>query len=361
MAQTLDPLTDALGQLPDTVLSNPVSQQAYFVDIAAVARLAAEQNGDITPRHFMRAPVGAMLPPAAALYSGDTDNWHERAGVDLQDVRYFVGYGEPPNTVTVWGLADDDTATDLVTTLTNGDFKPVGEEGIIGNGEPRIADLTLADRGMPWRSPVGAPTFAGAKGNVLIQASTPDTLPGMLGDFGDSGLDRHPMVQALTAGLEVAVGDQTIVQAVLISPAFGFASIDPSAIMPGGGRDIDAIRNHLKAQITSGSAGIPPFLGGLIADAHADHPAVAISLAYPDCETADLAATLIEERWATSMPDVAQGTTSTATSEHPDGYCAAVLTVTGDGTDKSLNPLFSTFFDMNARREFTVLQVGETP
>ena len=221
--------------------------------------------------------------------------------------------------------------------------------------------MILADRGNPWRSKVGAATFAGAKGPVVIQASTPDALPDLIGDFGEASLDRNPMIQALTAGLERAVGDHSIVQAMLISPAFGFATVDPIALMPSGTHDIDALREHLQAQITSGRTGIPPYLGGLIVDAHAETPAVAISLAYTDCETATFAATLIEERWTASMPDDAQGTMATATSEGPDGYCAALLTVTGDGTDNSLNPLFSRLFEMTARRDFTVLQVGETP
>lgn len=358
VAQTLEPLQDALGKLPEQILTDPVPQQAYFVDIAALVGLAEQQHGQITPQTFLRAPVGAMLPPVAALYSGDPEDWHDRAGIGLADVRYFTGFGSPPATLTVWGLADEAAALSLVETLTERDFQWVGGEGIVGNGEPMVPDLAGADRSNPWRSPVGAATFAGVKDNSVIQASMPDALPAFLGDFGGASLDRNPMIKALIGGLEVAIGDHEIVQAMLVSPAFGFGEIDPVAILGPDAGGIDAIHERFADQAAVAAHGIPPYLGGLIVDAHADHPAVAISLAYPECETAERAASLMEERWTASMPTEAQGSMATVIEAHPDGYCAAVLAVTGDGTDKSLNPIFGRIFDMTQRREFTVLQIG---
>lgn len=358
VAQSLEPLQDAFGKLPELILTDPVPHQAYFVDVAAIVRLAEQQHGKITPQTFMRAPVGAMLPPVAALYSGDPADWQDRAGLGLSGMRYFIGFGSPPTTLTVWGLADEAAAAGLVETLTERDFQPTGNDGIIGNGAPMVPDLAGADRSNPWRSPVGAATFAGVKGNAVIQASTPDVLPAFLGDFDGASLNRNPMIETLIGGLEAAISDHAIVQAMLVSPVFGFGEVDPAVFLQPGPRDIDAVRDTLQDQIAATAEGIPAYLGGLIVDAHGDHPAVAISLAYPECKTAETAAKLMEERWVASMPDEAQGSTAIVTEGHPDGYCAAVLTVTGDSTDKSLNPAFSRVFGMIQRREFTVLQIS---
>src|SRR5690606_31246582 len=121
----------------------------------------------------------------------------------------------------------------------------------------------------PWRSSVGAATFAAARDNAIIQAAMPEALPMMLADAPAAG--GNPIVVAALGGLEAILGDDLLVQAMLISPAFGLGSLDAAALLTQGG-DIDSIRQKLEAELEAGSRGIPPYFGGIIADSQGEQP-----------------------------------------------------------------------------------------
>ena len=104
------------------------------------------------------------------------------------------------------------------------------------------------------------------------------------------------------------------------------------------------------------SEGLPPWLGGIIVDAQADQPAAAISLTYADCDAARKAVTLMERRWADSMPETAQGEmVGEVVAGSQDGLCAATLRVSARTQDA---PLFRSVIAALMRRQFTVLQIG---
>ncbi|MET3926306.1 hypothetical protein [Devosia sp. 2618] len=357
-AQNLDALTQALDHLPEFILTNPDDPiQARFVDVSALFALPGLAGEEAKRENLLRLQVGSGLYPVDALFRNELADWQERAGISLSEVQYFVGLASPPNVIALWGMETDADAATFFDTLKQHDFVPFGgDDGVLGNGEPMKIDFDKRDPANPWRSSMGAATFVATKGNAIVQASSPAAVPVLLND-GPSVAD-NPIVATALKGLDQSVGDGWIVQAMLISPAFGMGGFDLAdlvSLQPG---NLDELRSKLESQIAGLSEGIPPYFGGIIADVQLENPAVAIALTYADCDTAEAAARQIGGRWKASMPETAQGTITTTHGEGVDGLCAALFTVVGDTEDPTTNPIFGRFFEQYMRRDFTVLQVG---
>lgn len=354
LAQGLDSLEDAMAKMPETVLSNPAAVQVNFVDVAALHALAGAEG--LNPTVLTRAMIGGTLPPYNALQLRGAEAWNEKSFVDLGDLRYFAGFGDAPKTITIWGLENEDAAASLISALDAAEFDAVSPEGVIGNGEPLAMDPTKMDPADPWRSRVGAATFAAAKGNAVIQATVPAPFGVLLEER--PSMAESAVVTAALGGLEAALGNDLLVQAMLISPVFGLgaADLDIALII---GLDLDTMREKLEAELEAGTEGIPVYLGGFIADAQGQQPAVLISLTYADCATAERAAEQMAQRWSDTMPGQAQGDMETATFQSPDGLCAATLKVAGTSDAGLRNPIFQALFDAYLRRDFTVVQIGK--
>jgi hypothetical protein len=135
----------------------------------------------------------------------------------------------------------------------------------------------------PWRSKLGAASFAAAKGNGVIQTTRPEALPMLMAEQPTAA--DNPIAATALTGLDQAAGDGWIIQAMLISPAFDLGRINPADfILPQKG-NLDDIRAKLEVSMDASLGGIPPYFGGIIADMQLDTPAVALSLSYGDCET----------------------------------------------------------------------------
>ena len=282
-SQNLEALTEALGHLPETILTNPVPDQAYFVDTQAVRSLVELAGGKPGARRLLRTQLGATLRPIDALHMGGVDLWEEKSGIAFDQVRYFAGFGSTPNVVSIWGLADDAAATGLLAALTERDFVPVGSAGALSNGEPMAVDMRNRNPSDPWRSKLGAASFAAAKGNGVIQTTRPEALPMLMAEQPTAA--DNPIAATALTGLDQAAGDGWIIQAMLISPAFDLGRINPADfILPQKG-NLDDIRAKLEVSMDASLGGIPPYFGGIIADMQLDTPAVALSLSYGDCET----------------------------------------------------------------------------
>lgn len=351
-AQNLEPLNEALDKLPDIVLQNPRADQAAFVDMEALRRLSA-LDGAISPQTLQRAVLGVAIEPVQALTLGPAQEWNEKAGIDLAEVRYFIGFGSAPQSATVWGLRDNAAADGMLGALQKRGFTASGA-GVLGNGEPGRINPSRHDPSDPWLGTGGAARFAGAKGNVVLQSSAPQAVTMLQRDA--RGADEHPIVRTALAGLEAAVGDHTIVQALVVSPVLGLRAGDPAQWVGQPGEPLAALQSRLQGGVPQDSEGLPPWLGGIIVDAQADQPAAAISLTYADCDAARKAATLMKQRWADTMPENAQGDmVAEAVPGSQDGLCAATLRVSAQTQEA---PLFRSVIAAMMRRQFTVLQIG---
>jgi hypothetical protein len=345
-------LKDALGKFPQVIVTNPEPVQAYFVNMEALQAIGKEIGSE---RGYAEQRLDfAMIDALKPLAVGGVETWQGNSGIGLAQVRYFAGMGVPPQTVSVWGLDSEQTATGLVKSLSEADFEPVGSNGVVGNGQPMAPNMQARAIGNPWRDQLGRATFVGQSGAALVQSGMPAAVETFLRK--DDAASDHPVVATSLVSLDAIA----VVQAMLISPAFGLQSADPGSIAVSGSTDIDEVRSELEAAMDKAGQGIPPYFGGIIADVQNDQPELVISLVYADCEIAETAARMVEQRFADAMTNSGPAMYETSTSEGVDGLCAAVVAVTAEDVQgAAANPYAKTLFAKFMRREFDVLQIGE--
>ena len=354
LAQNIDVLRDGLDHLPATLVSEDRGDLAYFVDVQVLSGLV---EGDSAVRPFFRLMSGADINALQSLSRTPTVEWEAKAGTSLDKLRYFTGYGQPPNVVSFWGLSDEAAATQMIATLETIGFEDAGAPGVVGNGEPQRMDPSKIDPSDPWRTKIGAAQFAAAKGNTVVQAQMPQTA--MLATAEQPSLGQDPILQVALAGLDQAVGDGLVVQAVVISPLFGMAGVDPAAVLTTSA-DIEETRKRLEEQMAALGSGIPPYLGGVLADVQADRQGAIIALTYPDCTIAQEAADAIAMRWADMAGEEAQGDIVAQTAEGEGGLCAAAVSVSIEADNLEQNPAYRALIEPYLRGQAGVLQIGES-
>ncbi len=285
---TIQPLRQALDHLPQVVGTSPAPIQAYFFDVQAWGH-AGSQNiptTALTSLFFAR-----LIEPLKQLSFAAGDAWTQKSGIAFKDINYFVGLGEPPQTVSYWGLRDEQAAARLMDALKQREFVdvPGAVPGVLGNGNPKHKmDLKKADRLNPWRGTVGKVYFVKQLGNAIAQSPAPQAMAVLT--KAKPSLAENVVVSAALDGLSATTGvdEGRIIQAAVISPAFGFSASDPTKVLDH--RPADAKR-LIKRQESKQNGGVPPYLGGILADIkQKDRPGMAVSLVYPDCGAVDKAA-----------------------------------------------------------------------
>lgn len=352
-AAEIDSLQKALGHLPEAVLTSPQPELAQFVDMGVLRDLA---GAEVTPRSLDRARLGRSIRAIEALGIAGPQAWSERAGIAVDEVDFFLGFGQPPQTMTIWGLESEAVAETLMIALGDRDFAPADRD-TLGNGEPMAMDPTKRDPASPWRSMVGSASFVRQDGNAIVQGPAPEAVAALA---GMAGAADTAIVATALAGLSEAGGSAPIVQAMLVSPAIGLGGLDPAALMTPS-TDLEAMKEALLQQVEAAGDGIPPYFSGIVADIAADQPAVAISLAYPDCDMAEHAAELLGERWASTMPDAAQGQLEGGVTQGMDALCAATLTITATEPSPVGNPIFDAVLNAHMRGSLAALQISASP
>jgi hypothetical protein len=345
-------LQAALGQMPQAVLNSPHPELAQFVDMGVLRDLS---GAEVTPRSLDRVRLGRSIRALEALGVAGPEAWSEKAGIAADKVAYFLGFGQTPRTMTIWGLGSEAAAATLMTALGDRDFVPA-DGAILGNGEPMAMDPAKRDPASPWRSMIGAASFVAQDGNVIIQGPAPEAVAAHTELIAAAD---HPIVATALAGLAETAGSEPIVQAMLISPLIGIGGFDRATLMTPS-LDMDAMMDKLLAQVEAAGDGLPPYVFGIVADIAADRPAVAISLTYADCEMADEAAKLLSERWTSTMAEMAQVGLESGVARGADTLCAATLTITADETSPSANPVFDAVLNAHMRGTFAALQIGAT-
>lgn len=354
LAQNLDALRDGLNTLPASLLMQNRGDLAYFIDVQALHRLGAN-NPDLRP--YLRLMLGTDINALESLSRTDPAEWQERSGIALDELRFMMGYGVPPNVVNLWGLADEAATVEMMTALEARGFESAGAAGVIGNGEPMRIDPQQRDPSDPWRTRIGAAQFASAKGTSVVQAQTPQET--LLVSSNQPALGENQIFATALAGLEQSVGDNWILQAAVISPVFGLGGIE-SALVLSPSADMDETRQTIEEQMAALGKGIPPYLGGIIADVQGESTGISIALAYANCETAQVAADLISTRWSEMAGEAAQGKMTSNTVESQNGLCATTLSVFIESDNLELNPAYRTVLDAYFRRQPGILQIGES-
>lgn len=355
LGQSTQHLEEALGTLPEFFLTNPAPFQANFVDIAAITDLLEANGAEDAVQILRRTENAGGLYPVAALHAGGIAAWEERSHIPLADIRYFIGMSEAPYMVSAWGLEDEASVDALVGRLAANGFEPFEDGPALGNGVPMEQNLLERDVSDPWTGPLGQASFIAPKGPVLLQATMPQPIETMI-DPGQTVAD-NPVVSTALAGLEAAVGDGQIVQAMLVSSALGLEALDVvDFILPG--QDMAASIEEIQSQIASSQTGIPPYLGGFLIDAQLEQPTAIFALTFANCKIAQEALELIEARWSETMAEIAPGPVSGETVEGSDGMCAASFAITDDENEGLVNRPFMAVLSAIMQRQFSVLQIG---
>lgn len=351
-------LREALGQLPEVILANPAGELAYFLDMEEL--LALPQPEDGTPQIARGMEMAGGLPPMQALATAGPGPWEEKAGIGLESLRYLAGFGASPHGISIWGL-EEETSAALPGILTERGFAPAAgdvPDGALANGEPMQTDLTMADAADPWRGRMGQASLVALRDTVLIQSPTPEGLAAVAQPEPPASAADHAIVRTILDGIDAAA-EGPIVQAMLISPAFGLPQIDPAVLLQAGRDGIDRVRAVMEAQVAAGSEGIPVYLGGLIADIQTgQHPALVIALAYPDCDIAEAAGAALVQRWQQHPGDALPAETRWQAVPATEGFCAATVTIMSQTEGASLNPIAARLLAAYRSRDFNLLQIG---
>ena len=351
LAQNLDTLRDGLDHLPAVILMQDHGDLGYFIDAGLMTELGKAD---------FRAMSRLMFGPIKQITEQTVDNdsaWWSKTGTTPDKLRYFAGFGRSPAVVTLWGLTDAAAADDMMATLGTFGFENAGAPGVIGNGEPMKMDPQKRDATDPWRTMIGAAQFAAVKGSAVVQAQNPQSA--MLVAAEQPSLGENPTMKTALAGIEQSAGDRAVLQAMVISPLFGMSGLDPAAFLSPTG-DLEETQEKIEQQMEDLQAGIPPYLGGIVADFEGDGQGIGIALTYPDCEIAQAAADTLSARWVEMAGAEAQGEIVAETAEGIDGLCATAFTVSLENDNPVQNPAYRAVTESYMRNEVGVLQIGQS-
>lgn len=355
-AEGTDALRQALTSLPASVLMSERPDQAYFLSVEAVSALPEATGKDVPMHKLIRLALGDNMLPARSLALSDPAEWEARAGTSIDAVRSFTAFGQPPGHALQWAFRTEADAAGLMDTLLTLGFEPMPQAGVLGNGEPLRLNPAQRDPANPWRTSIGAAQFAAARGEIVVQAQTPEAASA-LATSGPSA-EENPILLTALAGMDAAAADGLVLQAMVISPLFGLIGADPGDLLVTSGGDWAAMKAAIEARIAASAEGVPPYFGGIIADLQHEHPAFVASLAYPDCTIAESAATTLAERWNSPAGERVPGTITTAVAEGVDGLCAATITVVRDTDSVETNMAYTFMIENFLRGMPTLLQIS---
>lgn len=101
----------------------------------------------------------------------------------------------------------------------------------------------------PWRSAGRDSSVIAAQGNAIVQAIIPGLVEAILRD--EPSMAENEVVNASLGGIEAALGDGTLVQAVLISPLVGLGGVDTKMLL-NAYANLDAMRKKPEAELEPG-------------------------------------------------------------------------------------------------------------
>lgn len=348
-------LRTALRHIPEGALATTDPMPIAFLDVKAMSRA---EKGALSEGALRRLSLGSPIRPLDSLMYGMGKAWTEKAGVPFEDISYFVGYSQPPVRLSYWGLADSNAATALLDALGTRNFKEVeATPRMLANGEPRKISLTTRDPDNPWLGALGQSSFVIARDDAVVQSSAPEDFKQILG-MKRSVADSPAITIALEGLAEASdMADADIVQATVITPLFGLAAIDPSDFLMDDLANLEVTSRKIKARMAENAKGIPPYLAGIIVDVQQQTgPALAVSLAYSDCATAENAILAIQSRWNEAMNlGHLRGMTGQAVPTD-NMTCAAVVSF---AANTAVNQPLLEAFGRYINRNFNFLQIGE--
>lgn len=276
-----------------------------------------------------------QIRPLRAWRVGDPAQRDRLTGGPVASIAGFVGYGAPPNDVSIWVMKDDARATSLFDTLPGRGFAPRGD-GLLANGEPNHVDIQRRAPDDPWLGDLGLTSVVARQGRILLQGRN-DAAVTVARQAADANIIQAPVVDAVLRGLEAATADGAlVVQADLVS------------------QPIDDHGNLLSPSIEQALddvPGLPPYWAVL--DARVERAAGTqgrvTAYGFTDCAAAAEAARRLARSWDVfrtrpgSVKQVEGVDVSTQTVAGARGACSAVLAVTAPSPDADFRVSFAAY------------------
>lgn len=345
-------LESALRLVPGSVLTSEDPMPVVFLDVGALSKAT---GGALSDKTLMRIRFSQQIRPIGALAYG-TKTWDAKAGIAFDNISYFAAFGPNDKRVSYWGLPDGAEATKLLGLLKTRTFKEVSASPLIlANGQPRAINLANREPDNPWSGPMGNSSAVMALNATIAQSSAPDDLI-QLTAIKTSVADENAVSVALR-GMDTVASETNsdIIQAAVVTPLMGAAIGDPAVLLKPD-QDLTQITKAFEEQIQQNRAGVPAYAGGIVADLNSKSgPALAVSLAYGDCEHAQKAVAGLEARWEEGMA-TAVSVTGKTVEVGKDGCVAFVRFDTKPGDPDAFAELLNTYM----QRGFNVLQIGST-
>lgn len=349
-AKPTERLRAVLQQMPAAAVSLSDALIGIFVDPNA----ASHAKGELPW-------LSGMIRPLEALAMAGPDAWGAASGIPADTIRSFLSFGQPPRDTTIWGQVPGAEEM-LGPKLQELGFLPVTDSvGIYGNGEPLIVDFAKRSPGDPWRGTTGLASFIAFDNDGIIQSTTPEAVAAVL-DAGKH-VAEIPFLKLSLDAIDSAAGDAPVIQALLFSTASGLDAGLPAGFLTEDPKTFKDLMATLKGDIATPKSGIPPYFGGLLADARIDgKPGLLIVVSYPTCEQAEEAASGIRTLWQAeeiegkAMADRIPGALAT---DHIAGHglCAAIVTITG-ASDPSVQQPFDFAVAAFMRGGFPLLRIA---
>ena len=360
-AGELPGLRRALETVPQSVLSSEaLSKSAIvlsYVNVQAADVLRAERKDKASQLAMLNRLLLQDMSLSQSLYLSTQNDklpdWEESAGIAMDGIEGFVGFGRAPTASTIWLIRKTSDAEGLFDRLTKRGFTQSGT-GTAGNlvlTSPKInrtnPSLYISD---PWISFFAAnPTVVARQDMDVIQTNTPEQVKAWkLGTPSSGRAISHTLIRVALGGLEAAIGDKTtLVKVLFYSPMIGTESgvLDVMAEELTGNSgppiDQDALAKKMldKAKKPSPDA-MPPYILAVLADIETPgvDRGVVMAFVYPDCASATTGSDRFVHRWRTvpiRRGDKSQTLAERVPSEirtlavDVDGLgCAATITMT---------------------------------
>ncbi|MDO5091320.1 MAG: hypothetical protein Q4D61_07205 [Cardiobacteriaceae bacterium] len=320
----------------------------YWLDMDVLRALEARaQEGELWQGRIINIPP--VLESAARL---GPVVWSERFGVAADKLREFAHHpGEERQGI--WGFRDAASAKAAFEHLDREGFAalPGGEKAL---GTPGELDLIAIDEF--WR-PVGEPVVFALRGDLLWQGSN---LPEPPPDPWHQIL-WQPTLSAVRTALPE---DAQLLQAGIFTIEQGIQQSESDIadiLLQPGKKDPEKIM----AALAPAEDGLPPYLGGVIADAqHGDKAILQLTLIYPDCDTAEKAKAALPARWQAwkmrgkMVPDSGSLDTRTLKPGQRSNHCYAMLHHVSDNPRVEEHPALRAAWGAFYRGQFGVIAIA---
>lgn len=339
-------LRAALADIPASIFTADDVNFATIVDMRTLTSLG---KGKVTADALARLSLANDIRPLAAMTTDSMGVWSQHSGVSLEDLWFVAGYNLSPQDVSVWGLANQETADAVFEGLGSRGFSTSAfRAGVMSNGDDNALDFPGADRASPWKGPMGKTSAVAKRGSSLMQAANS-------GAAAAAANIRHSIASSsqgkvIISALEAQGGD--LLTAFLFGPFAGLTAGDPAHLMNGLAENI---RERVEA-LGEMPAGVPPYLAGALADIETDHgPQFVAVLSYKDCETAQKASASAVRLWQDAYGETSMLVAEASHVDAGEAGCAAVMSVSAEASD---NTNYRRALGAFMRRDFPPVRIG---